>query len=64
MLTTAGDISRAIVRNVVASIAPVIGALLAGGATVSGCADEVGDRSSLDASTMPMATEAIASRTA
>ena len=64
MLTTAGETSRAMVRNVVASMLPAIGALLAGGAAVTGCAEEVGDRSSREASTMPIATEAIASSTA
>jgi hypothetical protein len=62
MLTTAGDTVLAMSRNVVADIAPVIGALFIGGARV--WAVEVGDIPSLEAITIPTASEAMAIRTA
>ena len=52
MLTTAGLASWAMFRNVVASIGPLIGALLAAG-TLIVPAIEDGVRSSREASTMP-----------
>jgi hypothetical protein len=62
MFTTAGDTAFAMSRNVVAETGPVIGALFIGGATV--CAVEVGDIPSLEAITMPTASEAMAISTA
>jgi hypothetical protein len=46
-------------RNVCASIGPEIGALFIGGAATT-CATDSGVRSSLEASTMPTASEATA----
>ena len=46
-------------RKVVASTAPVSGALFMGGGTMV-CAEDAGDRSSRDAMTMPTAREATA----
>ncbi|PYR72088.1 MAG: hypothetical protein DMF86_24570 [Acidobacteria bacterium] len=63
MLTTAGATDLAIVRNVVASSAPVMGVLLVGG-TDTVCAEEAGARSSREAITIPTATDAIDSRMA
>ena len=59
MLTTAGLWSWAIVRKVVASIAPVSGALLVAG-TFTDAANDDGARSSLEAMTMPETSEASA----
>ena len=56
MLTTIGDCALATFLNVCASSGPVTGALFAGG-TASVCADEVGERSSRDAITMPTISE-------
>jgi hypothetical protein len=49
-------------RNVVASIGPVIGALFIDG-TFTVCADEAGARSSREAMTIPTAIPATAMRT-
>jgi hypothetical protein len=62
MLTTAGALTLAMVRNVVASIGPLSGALLIDG-TVTDCADEAGVRSSRAVMTMPTAMPATAVRT-
>jgi hypothetical protein len=62
MLTTIGDCDFAIVRNVVASTGPLSGALLVDG-IASVCADDVGDRSSREAITMPTTSDAMATRT-
>ena len=59
MFTTAGETVLAMFLNVVASTAPVSGALFIGGATIV-CADDAGDRSRRDAMTMPTASEATA----
>ena len=59
MLTTAGLIALAMLRNVEASTAPLSGALFIGGTAID-WADEVGDRSSRDAITMPTASDATA----
>ena len=59
MLTTIGCCALAMLRNVCASSAPVIGALFIGG-TARVCADEAGVRSSRDAMTMPTASDATA----
>ena len=57
MLTTLGLWSWAIVRNVVASIAPVSGALLVAG-TLRGPANEPEVNSRRDARTMPAVIDA------
>src|SRR5260221_11492100 len=57
MLTTAGVTALAMLRNVSALSAPVIGALFIGG-TVIVCAIEPGVRSRRDASTIPTASDA------
>jgi len=63
MFTTAGAIDFAMLRNVVASIVPVTGALFVLG-TDTVCADEDGVKSILDVITTVTAIEAIAIRTA
>ena len=61
MLTTVGLIALAMVRKVAASTGPLSGALLAGGwAGDTVCADEVGESSSREATTIPTATDATA----
>jgi hypothetical protein len=60
--STAGDTALAMSRNVVADTVPVIGALFIGGATV--WAVDVGDIPSLEAITMPTASDAMAISTA
>src|SRR5690348_1539635 len=59
MLTTAGVTALAMLRNVSALSAPVIGALFIGG-TVIVCAIDAGVRSKRDASTIPTASDATA----
>ena len=59
MLTTAGLIALAMLRKVLASTGPLSGALFIGGAAMV-CADDVGDRSSREAITIPTASEATA----
>ncbi len=63
MLTTAGAIDLAMLRNVVASIVPDSGALLVDG-TDTVCADDEGVKSILEVITTVTAMEAIAMRTA
>jgi hypothetical protein len=63
MFTTLGLTARAMFRNVPESIGPFSGALFMAG-TLTGCADELGDSSSLDAMTIPTAAEAMAMRMA
>ncbi len=62
MLTTIGDCALAMFRKVVASTGPLSGALLVDG-IARVCADEVGDRSSREAMTMPTTSDAMAMRT-
>jgi hypothetical protein len=62
MLTTAPALYFAMFLNVVASIGPASGALLATG-TFTVCADEAGVRSRRAAITMPTASDATAVRT-
>ena len=62
MLTTIGDCALAMLRNVVASTGPLSGALLVAG-IARVCADDVGERSSREAMTMPTTSEAMAIRT-
>jgi hypothetical protein len=62
MLTTIGDCAFAIVRNVVASTGPPRGALLVDG-IARVCADDVGERSSREAMTIPTTSDAMAIRT-
>ena len=57
MLTTAGLIALAMVRNVPASTGPLNGALFMGGGAMV-CADEAGVRSSREAMTIPTASDA------
>ena len=62
MLTTIGDCALAMFRNVVASTGPLSGALFVAG-IASVCADDVGERSSREAMTMPTTSDAMAIRT-
>ena len=57
MFTTIGACAFAMFRKVSADNCPVRGALFIGGTAIV-CADDVGDRSSRDAMTMPTAMEA------
>ena len=59
MFTTAGEATFAMSRNVVAVSGPVMGALFIGGA-LTDCADDCGDKSSLEAITIPTASDAMA----
>ena len=59
MLTTIGDCIFAMLRNVVASMAPLSGALLVGG-MARVCAEDAGVRSSREAMTIPTTSEAMA----
>ena len=59
MLTTIGDCALAMLRNVVASTAPLSGALLVAGIAMV-CAEDAGVRSSREAMTMPTTSEAMA----
>ena len=59
MLTTIGDCVLAMFRNVVESIGTFSGVLLVAG-IASVCADEVGERSSREAMTIPTTSEAMA----
>ena len=62
MLTTIGDCAFAMLRNVVASMEPAIGALLVAG-MVMVCADDAGARPRREATTIPTTSEAMATRT-
>ena len=59
MLTTDGVTALAMLRKVSALSGPLTGVLFIGG-TAMVCADDVGVRSSLEAITMPTASEATA----